>query len=61
MVNYLNYALERAVKTAAQSTLAIIGADGANLITADWQAGAWIVSGATLASLLTSVINYSRG
>ena len=53
--------LERAVKTAAQTALALLTVDGANLLSMT-TAGFWSAVGlASVISLLTSVISSSAG
>ena len=48
-------ALERAVKTFAQTLVALWGADALNIVEADWGETLSLAAGATVLSLLTSV------
>ena len=57
---YLDYALERAVKTIAQSALAAIGAGAVGLLDVDWLNVASVSMLAGVMSLLTSVLVYDR-
>ncbi len=52
-------AIERAVKTFAQSFLALITAAATNILTLDWQQGVTIAGVAALASVLTSIASVS--
>lgn len=54
-------ALERAVKTFAQTLAALIGANAVNVIDIDWPALAGISATAAVVSLLTSVASYGIG
>ncbi|OPC81803.1 hypothetical protein B4N89_13435 [Embleya scabrispora] len=47
---------ERAVRTAAQSLLAVAGVDGIGLLDIDWAAAGSVAGAAALASVLTSVV-----
>lgn len=59
--NFWKQALERAVKTAAQFMITIVGAEQFNLLEADWKAMlATIGTGAAL-SLLTSIATSGFG
>lgn len=54
-------ALERATKTAAQAVVAVLVADGANVLTLDWAVvGGAVLTGAVL-SLLTSLVSLPLG
>jgi len=53
--------LERAVKTAAQSALAIIAATQLDWFHADWQAIGGTIATATVASVLTSLVSMNIG
>ena len=48
-------ALERAVKSAAQSALLAVGADQANALTADWATAGGFALGGFVLSLLSSI------
>jgi hypothetical protein len=52
---FWNYALERAIKTVAQSALAFLGSGSMGLFTIDWQSLASVSLGAGLLSVLTSI------
>lgn len=55
-------ASERAVKTAAQTSVALLTADGVlGLLDVDWGQGASVVGLAALVSLLTSVASAPAG
>lgn len=55
-------AAERAVKTAAQTSVALLTADGVlGLLDVDWGQGASVVGLAALVSLLTSVASAPAG
>ena len=54
-------ALERAVKTFAQSTVAFIGADAIDVLSLDWGDTLSVGAGAALLSLLTSVASSGVG
>ena len=47
--------LERAIKTVAQSLVAVLGVAGTGLLTVDWVAALSVAGTAGLASLLTSI------
>lgn len=53
-VFWLN-ALERAVKTAAQSLVAVVGVAQAGLLSIDWRSTLSVVGAAALASICTSI------
>lgn len=57
---FLKDALERALKTLAQTVLAAIGLDAANVINADWGQVLSLGAGATIISVLTSVVSAPR-
>ena len=48
-------AAERAIKTVAQSLVAVLGVAGTGLLTVDWVAALSVAGAAGLASLLTSI------
>ena len=54
-------ALERAVKTAAQSALLVLGAEQINALNADWADVAGFALGGAVLSVLTSVASNSVG
>ena len=53
-VFWLN-ALERAIKTAAQSLVAVVGVAQAGLLSIDWRSTLSVVGAAALASIWTSI------
>lgn len=53
--------LERALKTASQTAVALLAADGVDLLTLDWRAAGVTVGGAALLSVLTSVASLTVG
>ena len=58
---FVRETLERAVKTAAQSALLLIGADQVNALAVDWpQVGAFALGGFVL-SVLTSIASRPLG
>lgn len=59
--SFLAQVAERAAKTALQALVALLTADGFNLLHADWQAVAATVGTATLASVLTSLGSLNLG
>lgn len=59
MKPYLLDLTDRAVRTAAQTAVALIGADAFDVLSADWQALAAVSAGAAVVSVLTTVA--SRG
>ncbi len=52
---------ERAVKTAAQTAVALLAADGVNLLSLDWSAAGATVGTAALLSVLTSIGSLTIG
>ena len=54
-------AIERAVKSAAQAALLVIGADQANVLALDWQNVAGFAGGGFVLSLLTSLASLPFG
>ena len=58
---YLDYSVERAVKTVAQTAIAVItGSQVLNVIDVDWAQVAGIAALAGVMSLLTSVLVYDK-
>lgn len=55
MKPYLIDLADRAVRTAAQTAVAMIGADAFDVMSADWRSLAAISAGAALVSALTTV------
>lgn len=53
--------LERAVKTAAQTALTVLGADQLNVLQADWETVLGLTGGAALLSVLTSLASLKFG
>lgn len=58
---FFNSALERALKTFAQTLAALIGANAVNVIDIDWPALAGISATAAVVSVLTSIASYNVG
>jgi hypothetical protein len=54
-VHFWRFALERAIKTFAQTALALLGAGALNILTADWTQVLGVSAGAFVLSILTSV------
>lgn len=54
-------AAERAVKTVAQSAVALLGADASGLLTVDWGQVASVAGLAGVMSLLTSIASVNVG
>ncbi len=52
---------ERAIKTFAQSLLALITAQATGLLSFDWQTGVSVSGIAALASVLTSIVSAAPG
>ena len=58
---YLNYSVERAIKTVAQTAIAVItGSQVLNVVDVDWTQVAGISALAGVMSLLTSVLVYDK-
>lgn len=57
---WIDYALERAIKTFAQTGLAVFGGSVVNIFEVDWTSWLGVTLGATLLSILTSVIMQSN-
>ena len=59
--SYLDYSVERAIKTVAQTAIAVItGSQVLNVIDVDWGQVAGIAALAGVMSLLTSVLVYDK-
>ena len=59
--SYLEYSVERAIKTIAQTAIAVItGSQVLNVIDVDWGQVAGIAALAGVMSLLTSVLVYDK-
>lgn len=56
--NFWTYAAERAIKTAAQTAVAVLGAGMVSLLTIDFASLVAVAGGAALLSVLTSVAGY---
>ncbi len=54
-------AAERAVRTAAQAALGVLGVDGLGLLDVEWTGTASVAGLAALVSVLTSVVASNRG
>lgn len=54
-------AIERAIKSAAQALILLLGADTASILSIDWQAAAGLTGTAFVLSILTSVVSSSFG
>ena len=57
---YLDYAIERAAKTLAQTALATIGTAAIGVLDVDWVMVISVSALAGIMSLLTSVLQYDR-
>ena len=55
---FWNYALERAIKTAAQTATAVLGAGVVNLLQVDFLSLLAVAGGSALLSVLTSIGGY---
>ena len=53
--------LERAVKSAAQAAILVIGADQLDALSADWRSVASFAAGAAVLSILTSIASRPFG
>lgn len=58
---YWAFAGERAVKTAAQVSISVIGVDALGLLAVDWLNVVSVAGLAAVMSLLTSVLTYDKG
>jgi hypothetical protein len=56
--NFWAYSAERAIKTAAQTAVAVLGAGMVSLLTIDFASLVAVAGGAALLSVLTSVAGY---
>jgi uncharacterized membrane protein YfbV (UPF0208 family) len=56
-LSFWKLATERAVKTFAQTALALLGASTLNVLTVDWQQAIGVSAGAAVLSYLTSVVS----
>ena len=56
--NFWAYAAERAIKTAAQTAVAVLGAGMVSLLSIDFASLVAVAGGAALLSVLTSVAGY---
>lgn len=54
-------ALERAIKTFAQTLVALMGAGAVDVLTVDWTQAMSVAGGAALMSLLTSIASNNMG
>lgn len=61
MSKFMRETIERAIKTAAQTALALLGAGAVNVLDVDWQNIAAVSAGAALVSVLTSVASLPVG
>lgn len=57
---YLDYAVERSIKTVAQAALATIGVGATGLFAVDWANVGSVALLAGVMSLLNSVLDYDR-
>lgn len=55
MTTFAKAAAIRAVRTAAQAALAVLGAGAVDVLAVDWQAVASVSAGAAIVSVLTSL------
>ena len=58
---YLDYSVERAVKTVAQTAIATVGVGVAGVLDVDWVNVLSVSALAGIMSLLTSVLVYDKG
>ena len=57
---YADYAVERCVKTGAQTALSVIGVGSLGILSVDWVNVLSVSALAMVMSLLTSVLQYDR-
>lgn len=57
---WIDYALERALKTFAQTGLAVFGGSVVNIFEVDWASWLGVTLGATVLSILTSIVIQTR-
>lgn len=57
---WLKDAVERAVKTAAQTAVTVLGADAVNVLSVDWETVVGLGLGAAVVSVLTSIASAPR-
>lgn len=53
---WVDYVLERAIKTFAQTGLAVFGGSVVNIFEVDWTSWLGVTLGATVLSILTSIV-----
>jgi hypothetical protein len=58
---YADYAVERAIKTVAQTAVATIGIGAVGILDVDWTNALSVSALAGVMSLLTSVLQYDKG
>lgn len=61
MSYFIKETIERAVKTAAQTAVTLLGAGAIDVLTIDWQQVASVSAGAALLSVLTSLASKPIG
>lgn len=61
MKQFILDTLERAVKTFAQTLVALLGAGAVDILHTDWKARLSVSAGASVISLLTSIASYPVG
>ncbi len=60
-MNWLKDTLERVGATAAEVALALMFADGVNILAIDWKAGLGVVAASSVASFLKAVVARQKG
>lgn len=58
---FINETAERAIKSAAQAALLVLGADQLNVVTAAWADVAGFAAGGAVLSVLTSIVSANIG